>query len=168
MGDTPSQRDTFKPGPERASRILSKLYVGPLVSLLVWPIIRMTLIGPYEGQIDEDLDVPTIQRTAVSNMARFFLSSVCDQQRYLAKDNFSWTVGLADLDIVYLVCTEANITVDQPAAMRSVQMHTRHLSGRFAIIPVRSPHVGFTQRPKAWGSAIREAQGEVFPDHRMD
>lgn len=157
MVDTPCENNSFQEPGRTVSLVMKWLYFGPLVSALVAPIIKKTLVPPYDVDIEDGLDREQVKRTAVQQMARFMLSNVADQQRYLADNSIQWTMGLTDIEVAYLVCVRNNITVVQPAAWRKVELYTRHQVNHFSVLEVESPHCGFGQLPSLWSEAFRKA-----------
>ncbi|HWT39862.1 MAG TPA: hypothetical protein VN081_01120 [Dongiaceae bacterium] len=166
MVDTPCENNSFQQPGLTVSLIVRRLFFGPLVSSIAAPLVKRTMVPPYDVDIEAGLDFASVKRKAVDRMAKFRLSSVADQQRYLADNSIQWTLGLTGIDVVYLWCDHNNITVVQPAAMRKVELFTKGKVNHFAWRVVPSPHCGFGQLPTLWQSAFREVLSGV-PQRRI-
>lgn len=157
--DTPCETNSFLNPGRRVSLIMRWVFAGPIVSIVLWPILRMLLVPPYDEDIEvgEDLlDVDKVKQLAVKRMARFMFSAICDQQRYLADNSIEWVLGMKGLDVVYLSCDRNNITVLQPAARNKLELYLEGEVHSFASRSVASPHCGFLQLRYTWAKVLRE------------
>ncbi len=156
MVDTPCENNSFQEPGLRTSLILKRLYFGPLVSLLLQPVIRLVLVPPYKDEVQEGLDYNEVKKKAVSRMAKFWMSFTADQQRYLADNSIAWTTSLRNMKVTYLMCAWRNITVEQPAAMNRIAFYTENSNVLFSREFVDSPHCGFLQLPDLWSGVFRK------------
>ena len=164
MVDTPCENNSFQEPGLTVSLIMKRLFIGPLVSAIAAPLIKLTLVPPYDVDIEAGQDPAEVKKRAVDRMAKFRLSSVADQQRYLADDSIEWTMSTIDVKVTYLWCDTNNITVVQPAAMNRLKSYMEGEISNFTWRAVASPHCAFTQLPTLWGDTFRQLLKEV-PSH---
>lgn len=176
MVDTPCENNSFQEPGLTVSLIMKRLFIGPLISAIAAPLVKLTLVPPY----DVDIEVPAftdheeyvlelkkqnhlamVKKRAVDRMAKFRLSSVADQQRYLADNSIEWIMRVIDVKVTYLWCNMNNITVVQPAAMNRIKAYMEGKISRFKWLTVASPHCGFTQLPMLWAETFRQLLKEA-------
>lgn len=156
--DVPPSPEYFA-GPGRMlSRVLSFIYAGPILSLLLkWPL-RAALVLPKDDNIEEvpGEDIEAVRRrvkaTAKARMSLFWFSATCDQQRCL-QDPLDWA-ALEGIRIVYMMYVRDNETVLQPDSVEECQVHLPQLQH---IVVVDSTHVGHLERPRACCRGYEEA-----------
>lgn len=156
--DTPPSPAYFAEPGRTTSRILRWVYAGPLLSLLVDPIMALVTVPPKDENIERQLDAEEVKRTAKARMAKFHFSAICDQQRYLmtAPARLNWS-ALKGIHVVYMACRLNNETVVQPDAAIEFERLTRPYVASFAEAPVDSTHCGYLERPLTWEEAFTKA-----------
>lgn len=154
--DTPTDVKHFAEPGRTTSRILRWVYAGPLVSLIVDPILSRVTVPPKDENIEAGLDGPYVKRTAKARMAKFHFAAVCDQQRFLCKPMVGWR-ALRNVRVVYLACMRNNETVLQPNAEMAFEESAKPFVTYFCEVPVESTHCGYLERPGTWKVAFTRA-----------
>lgn len=150
MIDTPITRKVFANGGDKLSLLLSVLPVGPLVSLAVAPFLRRSYILPFDYNIEEGRNKDEVRKIAKMRMSRFWLSIICDQQRYLANENLEPLQGTLGVFVTYFKCTRNNVTVVHPFAVDEVRARIAEHTEGFVEVEVDSPHAAYLEREKEW------------------
>ncbi len=154
MVDTPISRKVFASGGDKLSLILSKLHVGPLVSLVASYILPRHYVLPFDYNIEDGRMNDDVRLIAKTRMSRFMLSMICDQQRYLSDENLEPLMGTIGVFVTYLMCIRNNVTIVQPFAVDEVRNTVAEHTENFEVIEVESPHCAYLERSGIWNETF--------------